>query len=161
MHISVKNLFKLSQTAVIFASVFILSACSEDATVEKAVDVLNLDHEDVFSIDVGVCFDDENLEEEEVSSVPVRECNEPHDNEIYFAFDLPDGKFPKTDEPMYAKCEEEFGNFIGVKYDDSIYDYDIMSPTKSSWEDNDREVLCFVYDSNDEKLEKSLKDAKK
>ncbi|PIE46890.1 MAG: hypothetical protein CSA42_06390 [Gammaproteobacteria bacterium] len=161
MRIFGKNLFKLSQTLVIVASVSLLSACSQDTAVEKAVDVLDLDHEDVFSLGVGVCFDDENLAEEEVSSVPVRDCNEPHDNEIYFAFNLPDGEYPTTDKHMYAKCEEEFANFIGVKYNDSIYDYDIMSPTESSWEDNDREVLCFVYDDDGKKLEKSLKDAKK
>lgn len=161
MGVFVQKLFKISQIAAVTAVVSMTVACSQEATMDKAVDVLDLDHEDVFSIGVGTCFDDENLEEEEISSVPVRECNEPHDNEIYFAFDLPDGEFPTTDEHMYARCEAEFANFIGVKYDDSIYDYDIMSPTEYSWEEGDREVLCLVFDAEFEKLDKSLKGAKK
>lgn len=161
MSVSFQKLFKVTQVAVVAAAFTFLSACSQDATIDKAVDALDLDHEDVFSIGVGTCFDDDNPEDEEIASVPVRECNEPHDNEIYFTFDLPDGDFPTSDEHMYAKCEAEFANFIGIKYDDSIYDYDIMSPTEYSWEEGDREVLCLVFDGKYEKLDKSLKGANK
>ena len=104
----------------------------------------------------GDCFDDpdslvsgESLELDEVLAVP---CAEPHDNEVFAVFDLPDGEsapYP-GDDVVYplalAECVEHFHRYVGVAYRDSVLAVDPFTPTARSWTDrDDREIVCFLY----------------
>lgn len=105
---------------------------------------------DVFSLAVGDCFDDPGSGEGQVSSVPLVDCAEPHDNEVFAVFDLPDGPFPGNAEVQEAAdlgCVERFASFVGTDYAVSELFLSSLSPTQASWDGrDDREVICFLYE---------------
>ncbi|KRB36964.1 septum formation family protein [Microbacterium sp. Root180] len=103
---------------------------------------------DVFSLQLGDCFNDESASEiSEVLAVP---CAEAHDNEIYFLFDMPDGEYPGEDAVMAAAeagCLPTFEAFVGVAYDSSELEWFPLTPTASGWDElGDREIVCAVFD---------------
>lgn len=113
----------------------------------------------VFSLAVGTCFDDPS-DFSEVSNVPEVDCAEPHDNEVYYLFDLPDGSFPGSnavDTAADEGCFEAFQPFVGTEYVNSILWYSYLTPTSGSWDAGDREVVCFLWHGELEKLEGSMR----
>ena len=111
--------------------------------------------ESVFQLDVGTCFDDPGFDAKEVTSVPLVDCEEPHDNEVYFLFNVTNTVFPGDDslsETAADGCFNEFESFVGLEYSQSILDFSWFAPTAESWEEGDREVICFVYDLDLKKL---------
>ena len=110
--------------------------------------------EDVFSIRVGDCFDNPSEETaEEVESVKMPKCTEPHDNEAFFIYDVSDSDFPAYDQDAVIadaeeKCRPEYEQFVGVpEAETSIY-FSYYFPSDESWEQGDREILCMVFDEN-------------
>ncbi len=107
----------------------------------------------VFDIKIGDCFA-EPSESESISEITLTDCDDPHDNEVY-AFGLypaDDGAdFPaEEDLEEFADnfCFEEFEEYVGIPYSDSIYYYTYFQPTEMSWEDGDREIVCILYDQD-------------
>lgn len=102
----------------------------------------------VFSLEAGQCFDDpDNFEE--VSNVPIVECSEPHHNEVYDVFELPDGAYPgiiSVEMTAEDACLAGFEPFVGLDYASSQWDIGYLYPTPDTWENGDREVVCMVYD---------------
>jgi hypothetical protein len=113
-----------------------------------------------FEVQVGDCFNDEAFEATEITEVPAVPCGEPHDNEVYAAFDLPGDKWPgdeKVDELSEKGCLDRFSAAIGKGYDDSTIAYTSIQPTQGSWEQvDDREVLCIAFHMDYEKLTGSV-----
>jgi hypothetical protein len=118
---------------------------------------------DAFQMRVGDCFDDGNVfagEDNEISSVPGVPCSKPHDNEVYAVFDVSMPSFPgdKMGELAQQACIERFEAFVGRDYESSSLDVASLYPTSESWNrQNDREVICAVYDVASEKLTGSVK----
>lgn len=121
---------------------------------------------DAFTIRLGDCFDDTGPlgtdEAGEISSLPGVPCSEPHDNEVYAVFDVSFEEFP-GDERMadeaFGQCLDRFAGFVGTDYESSTLDITAMYPSSQSWSmQNDREVICAVYDMNGGKLEGTAKD---
>lgn len=116
----------------------------------------------VFSLDVGDCFDDPTPESSEVTDVEVVGCDSPHDNEVYATFDLPDTDFPGADEVLEASlagCAERFEDLTGVPVGESSLDATLLAPTEQSWTSrDDREVICYLLDASGAKLEGSVLD---
>ena len=103
---------------------------------------------DAFAIKVGDCLNDAEVAEE-VSSVPVVDCSEPHDSEAYASIMMPDGDFPGGDAVTAAAeegCLAEFQGYVGIAYEDSSFEVSFYFPTEGSWSGGDREILCTVYD---------------
>lgn len=102
----------------------------------------------VLDLQQGDCTS--QLGESEMTEIDLIPCEEPHSNEIYHAYDLPEGDFPGADEvdaQAVEACKTEFETFIGLTYDESALEVNYLVPTQESWEsDDDRTVLCFVYD---------------
>ena len=114
--------------------------------------------DDVFSIEVGDCLNDADTSGE-VSAVPIVECSEPHDSEAYDAGDLDDGDFPGDDaigEAAELLCGPSFTTFIGLGYEESLYDYSYYFPTEESWAAGDREVLCVAFADDASKITGTL-----
>jgi hypothetical protein len=113
-----------------------------------------------FEVQVGDCFNDEAFENTEISEIPAVPCSEPHDNEVYAAFDIT-GEWPggeRVEELAYKGCLERFMGAIGKGYEDSVIDYTTIYPTEGSWNQrNDREVLCVGYHMEAEKLTGSIR----
>jgi len=133
-----------------------LTGCSDEpeATRDDTGAVATEGSVDAFDVAVGDCVNDpEGIDSEEgavFDSIEAVPCDEPHDNEIYHQFDLPDGDYPGDDavfEAAGVECEEQFESFIGVSFEESALDIAPITPTKESWElDDDRTATCAVYD---------------
>ena len=79
----------------------------------------------------------------------------PHDNEAYAVFDVSVSSYPEGDgmsELAFESCMERFATYVGKDYESSSLDITTMFPSRQSWRENDREVICAVYDMNAQKL---------
>lgn len=119
---------------------------------------------DAFDIRVGDCFNDGAAspdEYEEISSVGAVPCSEPHDNEVFAAFDVTLDEFPGRDEMSELAVEEcirRFEGFVGRDYQSSSLDVNPLYPSPEGWEAmGDREIICAVYDMELKKLTGSAK----
>ena len=120
---------------------------------------------DAFTMRIGDCFDDTSSiatqDGGEVTSLPGVPCAEPHDNEVYAVIDLNVASFPQGDEMSelaFESCLERFEPFVGLEYESSTLDILTLYPTEDSWKlQNDREVVCALYDMNANKLTGSVK----
>lgn len=116
---------------------------------DETQEVTSAGEADAFTLEIGDCFNDQSSSE--ITTVPAVPCSDPHDNEAYYAFDIPDATYPGEDSVLAqadTACSTEFPNFVGIAYNDSVLDYSYLYPTESSWEQGDREVLCLVYDGS-------------
>jgi hypothetical protein len=107
---------------------------------------------------VGDCFDDEPSDEEvtEILDVPAVPCGEPHDNEVFHAFELRGDELPSDadiEELVDEECLPAFGRFVGTSYEESELDLFAIWPTERAWAAGDREVLCAVFAMDLSKLE--------
>ncbi len=117
----------------------------------------------VFSLEPGTCFDDVvELTDEgggEVGEVPVVDCDQPHDNEVFATFDLEAEAFPGDErvlELAFDGCLDRFEEYVGSDPEASRYALTHLVPTERTWEVNDdREVVCFLYDRELPELEGS------
>ena len=110
---------------------------------------------DAFHMRVGDCFDNSSSFEEEVSNLPGVPCSQPHDYETFAVFDVAIDSYPSEEsmlELAHDSCLERFDPFVGIDYDSSILEIITMYPTDESWQQDDREIVCALYDMNDEKL---------
>lgn len=106
--------------------------------------------EDVFDLSVGDCLN--TVAGDQVKDVPVVPCEQPHDEEIYFEFALDEAaEYPGQDivvEQARSGCLEEFENFVGIAYEDSVLDYYPLFPTAEGWDSaGDRTVQCVAWDT--------------
>ena len=116
----------------------------------------------VFDLAVGDCFDDGDITVEgveEVGDVPMVECDQPHDNEVYAVVTVEGDRFPgdiaiqtQADEV----CHDAFEPFVGLDYQTSSLDFGWLVPTADTWEAGDRVVACFIYRMDFEKVSGTL-----
>ena len=108
-----------------------------------------------FNMRVGDCFNDISSSDDEVSSVPGVPCSQPHDYETYAIFDVDITSYPE-DEGMsdlaLESCMGRFESYVGKDYQSSSLDITSMYPSQQSWRENDREIVCAIYDMNVQKL---------
>ena len=113
----------------------------------------------VFSLSVGDCFNDPDSGDE-VANVEMVECGESHDNEVFAAFDIPGDIFPgqaAAQQDADRGCSDRFEPYVGTDYLDSSLLFSFLTPSDASWDQGDREVLCFLYDINGGALTTSVK----
>lgn len=108
---------------------------------------------DVFDLDVGDCLADFQ-DATELDTIEASPCSEPHSDEIYAAGSI-DGfdEFPGSEAIEAAArriCLAEYEAFVGRSYEDSVLDISYLVPTEDSWADDDRRVLCTIFDPLDE-----------
>lgn len=108
--------------------------------------------DDVFSIVVGDCLDDAAIVDDVVATVPIVDCAEPHDSEVFASHDVDGVEFPgdaELDEALTAFCQgDAFEEFVGVPWLDSELETSGYYPTESSWANGDRELLCVIRDDS-------------
>ena len=115
---------------------------------------------DAFEMRVGDCFDDgSTFDAEEVSSVAGVPCSNPHDKEVYALYDVAAASFPGDGMADMAQegCLERFEAFVGKDYESSSLDIATLYPSPESWQENDREVVCAVFDVDANKLTGSVR----
>lgn len=160
------SLRSLALVGIVAVSALALSGCSViesifPAQAERDADTQEVKTEgeaDVFTMKVGDCLD--NQEADEVETIPAVPCDQPHDLEAYYSFDLEDadeypGQTAVTDLADEG-CYNAFPDFIGISYEESSYDFTYFFPTTESWTNGgDREIMCLIG-SADEKTTGSL-----
>ncbi|MFD3685496.1 septum formation family protein [Nocardiopsis sp. NPDC058631] len=105
----------------------------------------------VFNIGLGDCLNEmETNPDEQISEVPVIDCSELHDYEVYHVEDITEtGAYPGDDavsEAADALCRDAFDAWVGMAYADSGINYTPLYPVEEGWDLGDREVLCLAYD---------------
>jgi hypothetical protein len=139
------------------------TATSEQSTPEPTVpggDEVEPERISVFDLEVGNCFNDDEGLPEETTTVGVVPCGSPHDNEVFFQYELPDGPFPGDDQvrtETFERCDDEFETFVGIPVEDSELSSFPVYPTRQSWADGDRVVYCALYASDLSKLTGSMR----
>jgi hypothetical protein len=122
----------------------------------------------VFSLPVGTCFDDEAAPGEatgdQISSVPTIDCSEPHDNEVFALIDYTETDvYPgatEMNEIGTELCIEQFDEYVGLAYLESELEVFVITPTEGSWnDDDDREIICALYNLDFSKLTGSMEGA--
>ena len=102
----------------------------------------------VFSIKVGDCLNDATATGT-VTTAPVVPCTEPHDSEAYKSVEMSGSAFPGADavtSQANEACAAAFPDFIGTPYDNSNLSISYYFPTKESWANGDRQILCTAFD---------------
>lgn len=111
----------------------------------------------VFDLAAGDCF---SAESDQLDTVLVVDCGEPHEYEAFHVFDHPAG----ADEPYpgdevlfdYAdtECQPPFEEFVGHDYQSSIWYITSLTPSEETWADGDREIVCTLnqQDENSEPI---------
>ena len=142
--------------ATIAAAAAVLSGCSLLGQVDNLTgDDPTTGDDDVFSIKVEECFNDDTPEGETVSEVQKVDCAEPHIWEAYKSIIIEDGdgSYPGEDvviEKAQTDCKAAFEEYVGISYDDSTLYLSYYYPTEETWtEINDREILCIVTTTDD------------
>jgi hypothetical protein len=120
----------------------------------------------VFDLAAGDCFDDGDIavgsEVEEIGDVPVVDCSEPHDNEVYATVTVEGDSFPgdqQVADHADRVCHAAFEDFVGLDYQSSVLDFGWLVPTTDSWAAGDRLVTCFIYRLDLEKVSGTLADS--
>ena len=139
---------------------FAIYGMATDADRNSSGAIVGEGNVDAFHVRVGDCFNDSAFDTEEVSSVPGVPCSEPHDNETYAVFDVSIASYPDGDamwEMANESCMQRFEPFVGRDYESSSLDIATLYPSFESWQQNDREVVCAVFDMDSNKLVGSAK----
>jgi hypothetical protein len=150
------------------AAGLLLSGCSLLGQVQDiAGDDDNTDtgtEDDVFSLVVGDCFNDET-DAETVSTVDIVECSVPHAWEAFASIQMTDEEYPGDEAAQQqadTACNQPFVDYVGLDYDASIYDYSFYYPTQETWDDpslQDREILCLGKADDGSDITGSIKGA--
>jgi len=141
---------------------FVIYGAATNANRDSTGAIVGEGSVDAFQVRVGDCFNDASMDTSEVSNVAGVPCSEPHDNETYALVNLTLEDYPGTEqmgELANESCMQEFAGFVGKDYESSTLDILTMYPSADSWRQDDREVVCAVYDMNIEKLVGSAKDS--
>lgn len=123
----------------------------------------------VFSIEPGQCFEGPGEVKAQLSELTEVACDEPHAHESYAVIEYQptEGEAPDIypgDDALTkfadGACAGAFGDYVGVDYLDSSLFYTFLLPSARSWEDDDRNVICFVTTAG-EPLQGSVKGSKR
>lgn len=104
------------------------------------------------TIEAGECFDD--AEDEQIEDFDTVDCDDDHQNEVFFVYDTDDADdFPGTEvlhETGMERCTgEPFAEYVGETYEESRFEVFTVVPSEESWGNGDREVVCALYDPED------------
>jgi hypothetical protein len=116
----------------------------------------------VAELRVGDCFDLKDADQSEVADVTAKPCSEPHEYELIFVGEMPEGAYPsdaETDAYVGRECVPAFDDFVGLAYADSRLELFYFSPTEGGWSAGDRGIQCAVYDPADSTLTETLRGA--
>ena len=89
-------------------------------------------------------------------------CTREHDAEVFALASAPDGDFPGAEalnRQAETECISAFGAYVGSDYLTSLLDATWMIPTKDSWAQNDRSIVCLARPLDHSKLTSSVKES--
>lgn len=135
-----------------------------DATRDDEGQVTEEGKIDIFALKVGDCKMIDSIEQTQLSDTSVVPCSEPHDEEVYYEFDLPEGDYPgdaEIEAQATPVCEEEFATYVGISEADSQLSFAYFWPTQDGWEQiDDRLIQCVLFMKDESQMTSSMKGAK-
>ena len=147
--------------ALVLAGGLALAGCSTDAPRDQAGQVTASATADAFSLRVGDCTP--SLTTGNVTELQLVPCDQEHAWEAFASKTLPEGDYPGDSDVSSAAeefCVDAFKPFVGIAQSESTLDVNYLGPTKDSWANGDREVICLAgLDAGG--LKGTLKDSKK
>jgi hypothetical protein len=60
-----------------------------------------------------------------------------------------------------ARCDAEFGKYVGNTVGKSELQSTFWTPTEEQWDDGDRLIICAVYGPDGDSLTSTVKDSKR
>jgi hypothetical protein len=109
-------------------------------------------------LQVGHCY--EPATQNAVGMVDVVPCNQPHVGEVFAIVRLREPKLPAEAELERLSdrvCAARFPQYVGVALRDSKLNFGWWTPTKESWADGDRTLVCVLEDPNRHRLIGSMR----
>lgn len=109
------------------------------------------------SLEIGNCLILPS--EEQFDDVRTLACSEPHDAEVFFVGNHPDGDFP-SDEAFEAFVDEvclpAFAAYTGSDfYQQEVLDVGWFTPTSGAWDRGDREIVCHLTPADGSRADRS------
>ena len=89
-------------------------------------------------------------------------CTREHDAEVFAVASALDGDFPGAEalnRQAETDCISAFDAYVGSDYLTSTLDATWMIPTKDSWAQNDRSIVCLARPLDHSKLTSSVKES--
>lgn len=116
-------------------------------------------------LQVSECFD-QPAESAEISDVQRQPCNEAHDAEVFLVVDHPAASgeiYPISltlNDFLDEQCKPAFNSYTGLDYDsEPDLAYGALVPSRTSWNDGDRAVSCYIVRTDNAKMTGSLRAA--
>lgn len=122
------------------------------------------DQVSVLSLDVGDCVDlgNPDVQVDTIEELPVRDCDEPHDAEVFAVADLAlsSEEYPGT-ETVVAEVQRQcsgptFEDYVGQDYQSSEIDVFTLYPTADGWDNGDQEYVCLAINVDRTPLEETV-----
>jgi hypothetical protein len=146
------------------------TGCAKEATRnEQTGEIEQEGAVDVFSFEVGDCFDsgvaaEAEGESFEVGGVTGKPCSEPHYAEVFHLEDIDAEEYPgpvEVNEQADSICAEAFEGYVGVPYLESELLLTYLTPTAQTWENDDREIVCYLVEPDESLAVGSAKNSKR
>ncbi|MDR0365254.1 MAG: septum formation family protein [Bifidobacteriaceae bacterium] len=81
----------------------------------------------------------------EISEQTLVPCANEHYWEVYHTQTLPEGPFPADmNDIAEGTCYEALEPFLGAAYEESEYEFFLLTPLRESWTAGDRTISCLV-----------------
>ena len=96
------------------------------------------------------------------TTIETTSCTSEHDAEVFFVTSAEDGEFPgesALNKFAEKQCISNFEAYVGKRFVSSTVDATWMIPTKDSWAQNDRLIVCLAFAMDHSKLKQSVKDS--
>ncbi len=131
-----------------------LAAVALTGLLASGCSLVGEDEGSVFGIEPGQCFLAPEDVEAQIGDLDGVDCDEEHDQESYAVVGW-ESDDPEDDEDAYpgdaalarfadGACAAAFGDYVGVDYLDSDLFFTYLAPSPRSWQEEDRQVICFV-----------------
>jgi hypothetical protein len=109
-----------------------------------------------YGLSVGECVDEDQIERY-LAGEPyaIVACAEPHDPEVLFVREWPEGPYPgdaEVADELEFMCFDEIEGHVGTPYETSSLDIWSVWPDASAWKQGERYGECLVYDIDEAKL---------
>lgn len=101
----------------------------------------------VTSLKVGDCFNDGAFSASgEIARVPSVSCSQPHDNEVFHVARYAGSTYSESAIESFGgrTCLSAFRPYVGREYRTSVFDIWWLEPTRESWRQGDREIVCVL-----------------
>ena len=117
-----------------------------------------------FSMKVGQCV--QLPTGDNITDLETTDCSALHDAEVFHLTQVTENERPSDSELEDMggdACLAAFEGYVGIPYEESELDYTILYPSPGSWEEGDREIICFIIsgDGTDTQLSGSMRGANK